>query len=155
FYHFEVDQWLEGDPGQPPPPAQRKRGRNREWRTLHPADVLSVPDAWEYPWFAAWDLAFHCVALALVDPDFAKHQLVLLTRQWYQPPNGGVRAYEWALGDANPPVRAWAAWRVYKIDQKQRGAGDRAFLERVYHKLLLSFTWWVNRKDAEGNNVFQ
>ena len=114
-----------------------------------------MPDTWEYPWFAAWDLAFHCIPLALIDPDFAKEQLILLGREWYQHPNGQIPAYEWAFGDVNPPVLAWAAWRVYKIDQKQRGAGDRAFLERVFHKLLLNFTWWVNRKDAEGNNVFQ
>jgi hypothetical protein len=159
FYHFDVEQWLDGDPGQPPPPAQRRRGRNWEWRTLNNADVLSVPDKWEYPWYAAWDLAFHCLPLALIDPAFAKDQLILLLREWYQHPNGQVPAYEWSFSDVNPPVLAWAAWRVYKIDQKQRaqrGQGaDTAFLERVFHKLLLNFTWWVNRKDAEGNNVFQ
>jgi len=114
-----------------------------------------MPDKWEYPWFAAWDLAFHCIPLALVDPEFAKEQLVLLGREWYQHPNGQIPAYEWDFGAVNPPVVAWAAWRVYKIDQKQRGVGDLAFLERVFHKLLLNFTWWVNRKDAEGHNVFQ
>ena len=114
-----------------------------------------MPDKWEYPWYAAWDLAFHCVPLALVDSEFAKEQLLLLLREWYMHPNGQLPAYEWAFGDVNPPVHAWAAWRVYKIDKKQRGHGDRAFLERVFHKLLLNFTWWVNRKDAEGMNVFQ
>ena len=114
-----------------------------------------MPDKWEYPWYAAWDLAFHCVPLALVDPEFAKEQLVLLLREWYMHPNGQLPAYEWAFGDVNPPVHAWAAWRVYKIEKKRRGTGDRLFLERVFQKLLLNFTWWVNRKDAEGENVFQ
>lgn len=155
FYHYDVEQWLDGDPAQPPPPPQRKRGRNAAWRGLNASEVLSMPDTWEYPWFAAWDLAFHCIALALVDSTFAKEQLVLLTREWYQHPSGQVPAYEWAFGDVNPPVMAWAGWRVYQIDRKQRGVGDRAFLERLYHKLLLSFTWWVNRKDPEGNNVFE
>ncbi len=114
-----------------------------------------MPDKWEYPWYAAWDLAFHCVPLALVDPDFAKEQLTLMLREWYMHPNGQMPAYEWAFGDVNPPVHAWAAWRVYKIEKKRRGVGDREFLERIFHKLLLNFTWWVNRKDAEGRNVFQ
>ena len=140
---------------RPAAATQRKNGRNHDWPHLYNADVISMPDKWEYPWYAAWDLAFHCVPLALVDPDFAKEQLVLLTREWYMHPNGQLPAYEWALGDVNPPVHAWAAWRVYKIDKKQRGHGDRAFLERVFHKLMLNFTWWVNRKDAEGMNVFQ
>jgi hypothetical protein len=155
FYHFDVDQWLRGDPAQPPPPPERKRARNCDWRTLNNAHVLSMPDKWEYPWYAAWDLAFHCIPLALVDPQFAKDQLVLLTREWYLHPSGQVPAYEWAFSDVNPPVLAWAAWRVYQIDRKQRGTGDRVFLERIYHKLLLNFTWWVNRKDRDGNNVFQ
>ncbi len=155
FYHYVVRQWLEGDPGQPPPPQERSRGRNHAWSHLYNADVISMPDKWEYPWYAAWDLAFHCVPLALVDPDFAKEQLVLLLREWYMHPNGQFPAYEWALGDVNPPVHAWAAWRVYKIDKKRTGMGDRAFLKRVFHKLLLNFTWWVNRKDAEGMNIFQ
>jgi hypothetical protein len=114
-----------------------------------------MPDKWEYPWYAAWDLAFHCIPLALVDPTFAKQQLVLMLREWYMHPNGQLPAYEWAFGDVNPPVQAWAAWRVYKIDKKRKGTGDRRFLERVFHKLLLNFTWWVNRKDREGRNVFQ
>ena len=155
YYHYVVKQWLDGDPGQPPPPEDRQRGRNREWTHLYNSDVISMPDKWEYPWYAAWDLAFHCVPLALVDPDFAKDQLTLLLREWYMHPNGQLPAYEWALGDVNPPVHAWSAWRVYKIEQKRRGKGDLKFLERVFHKLLLNFTWWVNRKDAEGMNVFQ
>jgi hypothetical protein len=155
FYHYEVKRWLNGDPQQPEPPEGRQYGRNREWAHLYNADIISMPDKWEYPWYAAWDLAFHCVPLALVDPEFAKEQLVLLLREWYMHPNGQLPAYEWAFGDVNPPVHAWSAWRVYKIDQKQRGAGDVKFLERVFHKLLLNFTWWVNRKDAEGMNIFQ
>src|SRR5262249_18195417 len=155
YYHYVVKPWLEGDASQPSPPAGRERGRNHEWTHLYNADVISMPDKWEYPWYAAWDLAFHCVALAIVDPDFAKEQLTLLVREWYMHPNGQLPAYEWALGDVNPPVHAWAAWRVYKIEQKRRGTGDLKFLERVFHKLLLNFTWWVNRKDAEGMNVFQ
>jgi mannosylglycerate hydrolase MGH1-like protein len=155
FYYFDVDIWRSGDPAQPPPPPERRAGRNREWVHFNSADVISMPDKWEYPWFAAWDLAFHCIPLALVDADFAREQLILLGREWYQHPNGQIPAYEWAYGDVNPPVLAWAAWRVYKIEEKQRGAGDREFLERMFHKLLLNFTWWVNRKDTEGNNVFQ
>jgi hypothetical protein len=154
FYHYVVTEWLQGDPSDPPP-AERARGRNHDWPHLYNADVISMPDKWEYPWYAAWDLAFHCVSLALVDPDFAKEQLVLLLREWYMHPNGQFPAYEWALGDVNPPVHAWAAWRVYKIDKKRNGRGDRAFLVRIFHKLLLNFTWWVNRKDAEGMNIFQ
>jgi len=155
FYHYEVRAWLEGDPACPPPPPERKRGRNREWTHLYNADVISMPDKWEYPWYAAWDLAFHCVTLALVDPDFAKEQLILLLREWYMHPNGQLPAYEWAFADVNPPMHAWAAWRVYKIEKRIRGRADRAFLERVFHKLLLNFTWWVNRKDPDGMNVFQ
>ncbi len=155
FYHYVQRDWLHGDQTQPEPPKERLAGRNRDWPHVFNADVISMPDKWEYPWYAAWDLAFHCVALALVDSDFAKEQLVLLTREWYMHPNGQLPAYEWALGDVNPPVHAWAAWRVYKIDKKQRGRGDREFLVRVFHKLLLNFTWWVNRKDSEGMNVFQ
>jgi hypothetical protein len=155
FYHYVVRDWLEGDPAQPRPPQDRRRGRNSEWTHLYNADVISMPDKWEYPWYAAWDLAFHCVPLAMVDADFAKEQLILLLREWYMHPNGQIPAYEWAFGDVNPPVHAWAAWRVYKIDKKRRGVGDVAFLERIFHKLMLNFTWWVNRKDAEGNNVFE
>ncbi len=155
FYHYVVKDWLEGDPASPAPPPERRHGRNHEWTHLYNADVISMPDKWEYPWYAAWDLAFHCLPLALVDPDFAKEQLVLTLREWYMHPNGQLPAYEWAFGDVNPPVHAWAAWRAYKIEKKRRGTGDRRFLQRVFHKLMLNFTWWVNRKDAEGMNIFQ
>jgi hypothetical protein len=155
FYHYVVKDWLDGDEGQAPPPGERRHGRNHEWAHLYNADVISMPDKWEYPWYAAWDLAFHCVPLALIDSEFAKEQLVLMTREWYMHPNGQLPAYEWAFGDVNPPVHAWATWRVYKIDKKRRGKGDTAFLKRVFQKLLLNFTWWVNRKDAEGKNIFQ
>ncbi|MGN6673371.1 MAG: MGH1-like glycoside hydrolase domain-containing protein [Thermomicrobiales bacterium] len=155
FYYYVVERWLDGDPGQPSPPRERRRGRNREWRHLYNERVMSMPDKWEYPWYAAWDLAFHCLPLALVDPEFAKSQIDLLLREWYQHPNGQVPAYEWAFGDVNPPVLAWAAWRIYQIEQEYHGHADRAFLERCFHKLMLNFTWWVNRKDTEGNNVFQ
>lgn len=155
FYNYEVSRWLKGDPSQPPPPPERRKGRNSQWTHLYNADVISMPDKWEYPWYAAWDLAFHCVALSIIDSDFAKEQLILLLREWYMHPNGQLPAYEWALGDVNPPVHAWAAGRVYKIEKKRKGVGDRKFLERVFHKLLLNFTWWVNRKDTEGRNVFQ
>ena len=155
FYHYVVEQWLDGDPATPKPPAERTQGRNREWQHLYNADVISMPDKWEYPWYAAWDLAFHCVPLALVDSEFAKEQLLLMLREWYMHPNGQLPAYEWAFGDVNPPVHAWAAWRVYKIEKKRRGAGDTVFLKRVFQKLLLNFTWWVNRKDADGMNIFQ
>jgi hypothetical protein len=155
FYHYVIKDWLQGDPGNPPPPAERLKGRNSLWPHLYNADVISMPDKWEYPWYAAWDLAFHCIPLALVDPDFAKEQLTLMLREWYMHPNGQIPAYEWAFGDVNPPVHAWAAWRVYKIDKKRKGKGDRAFLQRIFHKLMLNFTWWVNRKDAEGMNIFQ
>ena len=149
-----MNDWLQGDPGQPPPPAERKRGRNSDWGHLYNRDVISMPDKWEYPWYAAWDTAFHMIPFASVDPHFAKEQLVLFLREWYMHPNGQIPAYEWAFGDVNPPVHAWAALRVYKIEKKRRGIGDRMFLERVFHKLMLNFTWWVNRKDAEGRNVF-
>jgi hypothetical protein len=155
FYNYDVRRWLEGDSGQPAPPAERRHGRNAGWPQLANEDVISMPDKWEYPWYAAWDLAFHCVSLALVDSAFAKSQLVLMLREWYMHPNGQLPAYEWAFGDVNPPVHAWAAWRVYKMEKRRAGVGDRAFLEKVFHKLLLNFTWWVNRKDAEGMNVFQ
>jgi hypothetical protein len=155
FYHYAVDRWLDGDPGLPQPPPQRQHGRNCDWRHLVNSDVFSMPDTWEYPWYAAWDLAFHCISLALVDSTFAKRQLVLLCREWSMHPNGELPAYEWAFGDVNPPVHAWAALRVYKIERRITGRADRAFLERIFHKLLLNFTWWVNRKDPEGRNVFQ
>jgi hypothetical protein len=156
YFHFDIPRWLKGDATQPAPSATRMHGRNREWTHLNNADIISMPDKWEYPWYAAWDLAFHTLPLAHLDPQFAKDQLVLLTREWYMHPNGQMPAYEWAFGDVNPPVHAWATWRVFQIDRKQRGDhGDLEFLERVFHKLMLNFTWWVNRKDAEGRNVFQ
>jgi hypothetical protein len=155
WYHYDVRRWLDGDPGQPPSPPERRHGRNAEWTHLYNGDIVSMPDKWEYPWYAAWDLAFNTIALALVDPDFAKEQLVLFLREWYMHPNGQIPAYEWAFGDVSPPVHAWAAWRVYKIEKRIRGVADRQFLERVFQKLLLNFTWWVNRKDPEGKNVFQ
>ncbi len=155
FYHYDVATWLEGDPAGPTPPESRKQGRNADWRHMHDADVISMPDTWEFPWYASWDLAFHCIPLALVDPELAKRQLILLVREWYMHPNGQLPAYEWAFGDVNPPVHAWAAWRVYKIARRITGTADHTFLNRVFHKLLLNFTWWVNRKDVEGRNVFQ
>jgi hypothetical protein len=155
FYHYIVEQWLQGDPAQPTPPAQRRYGRNAGWRHLYNERVMSMPDKWEYPWYASWDLAFHCLPLALVDPDFAKSQLDLLLREWYMHPNGQLPAFEWSFDDVNPPVVAWAVWRVYQIDQQRSGRADRAFLESAFHKLLINFTWWVNRKDSEGKNVFQ
>jgi len=158
FYHFDIPVWQKGDPNMPAPPPQRHNGRNSEWQHLNNADIISMPDKWEYPWYAAWDLAFHCVVLADIDPVFAKNQLLLMTRVWYMHPNGQMPAYEWAFGDVNPPVHAWAVWEVYKAECEcggNDGAGDLEFLERELHKLLLNFTWWVNRKDADGHNVFQ
>jgi hypothetical protein len=150
LYYFDIEQWLNGDPIASPPEA-RQNGRNHDWIHLNNFDVISMPDKWEYPWYAGWDLAFHCIPLAMVDPDFAKAQLILLTREWYMHPNGQLPAYEWAFGDVNPPVHAWAGWRVYVMDGKQ----DKDFLKRIFQKMLLNFTWWVNRKDAEGRNIFQ
>ncbi len=155
FYHCDVRHWLDGDPAGPPPPQERLQGRNKDWTHLYNDDIISMPDKWEYPWYAAWDLAFHCVPISLIDPDFAKEQLILLLREWYMHPNGQLPAYEWAFGDVNPPVHAWSAWRVYKIERRVRGVADRGFLEKVFHKLLLNFTWWVNRKDPDGMNIFQ
>jgi hypothetical protein len=156
FYRLNVAQWLDGDPRQPAPPAGRRGGRNSSWRHLDAADIISMPDKWEYPWFAAWDLAFHCISMSLIDPDFAKQQLLLLCQAWMMHPNGELPAYEWAFGDVNPPVQAWAALHVYQVDRHLNdGAGDVAFLERVFQKLLLNFTWWVNRKDAQGFNIFE
>ena len=155
FYNYSVRDWLDGDKAFSPPPKNRKKGRNSEWTHLYNDDVISMPDKWEYPWYAAWDLAFHCIPLAILDAGFAKRQLLRLLREWYMHPNGQIPAYEWAFGDVNPPVHAWAALRVYQIERKREGTGDRAFLEKVFHKLLLNFTWWVNRKDSEGDNVFQ
>jgi hypothetical protein len=150
FYHYDVDRWLTGDPGQPPPPPERMGGRNAGWRHVDNHDVIVMPDAWEYPWYAAWDLSFHAVALAHVDPELAKRQLLLLCREWYMHPNGQLPAYEWNFGDVNPPVQAWAALRVFRLD----GGRDHAFLERLFHKLVINFTWWVNRLDVENDNLF-
>ncbi len=154
FYFYIVEDWLKGDPAVPSPTVREDR-RNKDWMHLYSDDILSMPDTWEYPWFAAWDLAFHVVPLAILDPDFAKRQLSRLTREWYMHPNGQLPAYEWAFGDVNPPVHAWAAWQIYKTERKLYGNADRLFLERVFQKLLLNFTWWVNRKDLTGNNIFQ
>jgi len=155
FYNYVVEDWLKGDPAFPPPPSDRKSGRNHNWTHLYADDVLSMPDKWEYPWFAAWDTAFHTIPFSMIDPDFAKRQLSRLTREWYMHPNGQIPAYEWAFGDVNPPVHAWGAWRVYKIENKIYGKRDKLFLETVFQKLLLNFTWWVNRKDIKGNNIFE
>lgn len=161
FFYYDVRQWLKGDPAQPAPPNTRNHGRNQDWTHLNNEDIISMPDKWEYPWYAAWDLAFHTIAFSLIDPAFAKQQLLLMGREWYMHPNGQLPAYEWASGDVNPPVHDWAAWRVFQIDRKQRrlhkpgDPGDLDFLERVFHKLVLNFTWWVNRKDAAGRNIFQ
>ncbi len=153
FYSFDVDVWLKGDALAPP--AGRLHGRNSDWRHVSVADVISMPDTWEYPWFAAWDLAFHALAMASVDIDQAKAQLKLVVKEWYQHPNGQIPAYEWEFSDLNPPVHAWAAYQIYKIERKQKGKGDRVFLERVFHKLLINFAWWVNKRDVEGNNLFE
>ncbi|KAL2820390.1 Six-hairpin glycosidase-like protein [Aspergillus granulosus] len=155
YYHFVWDQWANGDPGVVAPPPGRKHVRNHQWKHLYMDDILSMPDSWEYPFFAAWDTAFHCIPLAMIDPEFAKRQLDLLTREWYMHPNGQLAAYEWNFGDVNPPVHAWAVFRVFKIERKMYGRQDLDFLERVFQKLLLNFTWWVNRKDSEGKNVFE
>ena len=155
YFHLVMERWLKGDPAQPPPPPCRASCRNAQWIHLYNADVISMPDTWEYPWYAAWDLAFHMIPFALVDPDFAKTQLRLFLREWYMHPNGQVPAYEWNFGDVNPPVHAWACWRVFQIDRKLAGMPDYEFLESVFHKLLMNFTWWVNRKDSEGNNIFE
>ncbi|OZI23479.1 glucosidase [Bordetella genomosp. 9] len=155
YYEFDVTRWLDGDAAQPKPPARRRRGRNAEWRHLCNGEIVSMPDKWEYPWYASWDLAFQATALALVDPVFAKNQLLLLVKDRYQHPNGQLPAYEWAFGDGNPPVHAWATWRVYELDRAWHGEPDHAFLELVFHKLLLNFGWWVNRRDADGRNIFQ
>ena len=155
YYYFVINDWLKGDPTQPTPPRERLTGRDSQWIHLFNEDVLSMPDTWEYPWYAAWDLSFHMIAMALVDPDNAKSQLKLFLREWYMHPNGQIPAYEWAFGDVNPPVHAWAAWRVFQIDRKLSGRPDYAFLETIFHKLLLNFTWWVNRKDSDGSNIFE
>jgi hypothetical protein len=155
LYYYNVEKWIKGDPAGPPPPPQRKTGRNHQWRHLNSSDIMSMPDSWEYPWFAAWDLAFHCICFADIDVGFAKHQLTLLTHEWFMHPNGQLPAYEWAFSDVNPPVHSWATWKVYSIDKAYTGTGDVKFLETIFLKLLMNFTWWVNRKDEEGNNIFE
>ena len=155
FYHYVIEEWLDGDAAMTKPPPERLSGRNTAWRHLFNSDIISMPDKWEYPWYAAWDLAFHCIPFAMIDPEFAKEQLILMLREWYMHPNGQIPAYEWAFGDVNPPVHSWAALRVYQIEKKAKGLGDRKFLSRIFQKLLINFTWWVNRKDADGRNVFE
>ncbi|MGV9002795.1 MGH1-like glycoside hydrolase domain-containing protein [Flavobacterium sp.] len=156
FYYYDVTKWLNGDPAQPKPPSEREAGRNCNWKHLNNADIISMPDKWEFPWYASWDVAFHTIAFALIDTTFAKNQLELFVREWYMHPNGQLPAYEWEFNDTNPPVHAYAAWRVYKIDQKKNnGIGDTKFLETVFQKLIINFTWWVNRKDNEDNNLFE
>ncbi len=154
-YHYNVNKWLNGDPAQPPPPEARKNGRNQNWTYLDAYEIFSMPDKWEYPWFAAWDLAFHAISLAMIDPEFAKNQLLLLTKEWYMAPDGQIPAYEWKFSDVNPPVQAWAAMRVYQIEYTMHGKQDREFLEKIFQKLLINFTWWVNRKDSCGRNIFE
>ena len=155
FYHYSVELWMDGDPSGPRQPAARAGVRNADWRHLYNLDIISMPDKWEYPWYAAWDLAFHCLPLAHIDPKFAMRQLMLMLREWYLHPNGQIPAYEWNFGDVNPPVHAWACWRVYKIARNVTGEADTRWLEEVFHKLLLNFTWWINRKDRDGQNVFE
>jgi hypothetical protein len=155
YFNIDIPKWLNGDKGQIPPPETRKTGRNHQWHTLNNEDIISMPDKWEYPWYAAWDLAFHCVPLSMVDPQFAKDQLILFLREWYMHPNGQLPAYEWAFGDVNPPVHAWSCLQVYKNEKAKTGKGDTDFLEKIFQKLLINFTWWVNRKDHKGNNVFE
>ena len=155
FYYYDVSEWINGDKGQPKPDLKRREGRNKDWQHLNNADIISMPDKWEYPWYATWDLAFHCIPIAMIDPDFAKEQLLLFTREWFMHPNGQLPAYEWNFSDVNPPVHSWATWRVYKMDERLSGKADIEFLERVFHKLLLNFTWWVNKKDRDGRNIFQ
>ncbi|MEM1121783.1 MAG: hypothetical protein AAGJ18_15130 [Bacteroidota bacterium] len=155
YYHIDVNTWLDGDEGQPAPPKSRKTGRNSDWRTLNNEDILSMPDKWEYPWYAAWDSAFHCIPIAMIDVEFAKKQLLIFLREWYMRPNGQLPAYEWAFGDVNPPVHAWAVMEVYRMDKEKTGKGDINFLKRAFQKLILNFTWWVNRKDDNNNNIFE
>ena len=155
FYYLDVKKWLDGDPNEPKPPPGRQYIRNTDWRHLNNADIITMPDTWEYPWYAAWDSAFHAVGMAVIDPAYAKTQMLLLTREWYMHPNGQIPAYEWEFSDVNPPVQAWATWRIYQMDREATGTVDRDFLERIFHKLMLNFSWWVNRKDAAGRNIFQ
>ena len=155
YYGLDIEEWIAGDPKQPKPSPWRKYGRNHHWKHLINEDIISMPDKWEYPWYAAWDLAFHCIPLALVDPEFAKHQMVLMLREWYMSPKGQIPAYEWSFNDVNPPVQAWATFRIYQIDKEKNGEGDLYFLKRVFNKLIINFTWWINRKDRNDNNIFE
>ena len=155
YYGLDIEEWISGDPKQPKPSQWRKYGRNHHWKHLINEDIISMPDKWEYPWYAAWDLAFHCIPLALVDPEFAKHQIVLMLREWYMSPKGQIPAYEWSFSDVNPPVQAWATYRIYQIDKEKKGNGDLYFLKRVFNKLVINFTWWINRKDRNDNNIFE
>lgn len=155
YYNIDMESWIKGDPGQTPPPKERKKGRNKDWMTLNNEDIISMPDKWEYPWYAVWDLAFHTLPLAMIDPEFAKKQLIMVLHEWYMAPNGQIPAYEWHFSDVNPPVHAWAAYKVYEIDKQKTGKGDITFLKRVFNKLSLNFTWWVNQKDRSNNNVFE
>ncbi len=155
FYHYDVERWLNTSDGITPVNNHKKYGRNSDWKHLKNQDIIAMPDKWEYPWYAAWDLAFHCISLAMVDVTFAKHQLLLIMREWYMKPDGQLPAYEWNFSDVNPPVQAWAAMEVYRIEAEATGTGDVTFLKRVFQKLLINFTWWINRKDRQGNNIFE
>ena len=155
YYHFDVEQWLTTSDGITPVSHHKMTGRNNDWKHLKNQDIIMMPDKWEYPWYAAWDLAFQCISMAVVDPTFAKHQLLLVMREWYMKPDGQLPAYEWNFSDVNPPVQAWAAMQVYNIEKKQTGKGDINFLKKVFQKLLINFTWWINRKDVNGNNIFE
>lgn len=154
FYQYDIERWLEGDPAEIPPPPERKYGRNAKWKHLKIADVISMPDKWEYPWFASWDLCFHCIPMAMIDPVFAKNQLILLCREWFMNPFGQIPAYEWNFSDVNPPLQAWAAMQVYKIEKTFHNRADIYFLKRIFQKLLINFTWWANREDENENNIF-
>ena len=155
FYHYDVERWLNTSDGITPVNAGKLTGRNHEWKHLKNQNIILMPDKWEYPWYAAWDLAFHCIPMAILDPGFAKHQLLLIMREWYMKPDGQLPAYEWHFSDVNPPVQAWAALQVYRIEKSMTGKADISFLKRIFHKLIINFTWWINRKDASGNNIFQ
>ena len=155
YYHYDVETWLTTSDGISPVSNGKLHGRNSDWRHLKNQDIISMPDKWEYPWYAAWDLAFQTISMAVADPTFAKHQLLLIMREWYMKPDGQLPAYEWNFSDVNPPVHAWAAMQVYKIEKKQKGTGDIVFLKKIFQKLLINFTWWINRKDLNGNNIFE
>ena len=155
YYHYDVERWLTTSDGITEVNAGKLHGRNNDWKHLKNQDIILMPDKWEYPWYAAWDLAFHCIPMARMDPEFAKHQLLLIMREWYMQPDGQLPAYEWHFSDVNPPVQAWAALQVYRIEKSMKGNGDISFLKKIFNKLIINFTWWINRKDASGNNIFQ